>query len=353
MKLSAFVFLAVATALCAQSQNANSGTVAGVSAPTLGFVSGQAPAQLQPILGIPGSARLGSPLSLPSTVTEIHVAPGHAYGLVQQGPSNPVAMVLLQAITSQTRKLPLTAIPGAIGAVDLIAFSPTGTSAAIYSRQTNQLQVLTGLPRSPQIFLNASHLAIPTPVQKLAVSDDARAVLTSDASGSIYSIPQNGAPLAVHHSPDVSALAFVAHSHDSIICDRSLNTISILRNSAATPIALGPAMSGTCQPEGAAATADGRTILLACPAQHTVLSIDRGSSVTHVYNVAGTPSALDRLGAGDLFLMSPPDSGTYWLFVWQADGPVTFFIGAARNVPQGSGNWTVCQSMAFPYVLEP
>jgi hypothetical protein len=338
MKLSAFASLAVATALCAQSQSANSGAAAGFSVPTLGFVSGQNPAQLQPILGIPGSARLGRPLSLPSTVTEIHIAPGHAYGLVQQGPSNPVAMVLLQAITSQTRKLPVSPIPGVISAVDLVAFSPTGTSAAIYSRQNNQLQVLTGLPSSPQIFLNASNVAIPTPVQKLAVSDDARSVLMSDASGSIYSISQNGAPLAVHHSPDVSALAFVARSHDSIICDRSLNTISILRNSAATPIALGPATNGTCQPEGAAVAADGRTILLACPAQHAVLSIDRGSSVAHLYNVQGTPSALDRLGVGDVFLMSPPDSGTYWLFVWQADRPATFFVAAARNVSQGSGN---------------
>ena len=338
MKLFAIAFVAVATTLCAQSQNANSGNAPGFSVPALGFVAGQAPAQLQPILGIPGSARLGSPILLPSSVTDVHIAPGHAYALVQQGPSNPVGMVLLQGVGAQTQKLPITPIAGAIGAVDLIAFSPTGSSAAIYARQTNQLQVLTGLPRSPQIYLNASNVAIPTAAQKIAVSDDARAVLISDAAGSVYSVAQNGAPVAVHHSPEISAVAFVAQSHDSVICDRSLNAISLLRDSTVTPVSLGPATNGTCQPEGAALTRDGKTILLACPAQHAVEAMDRASGVTHFYNIAGAPSALDRLGLDDVFLMSPPDSGTYWLFVWQADGPATFFVGGASNVAQGSGN---------------
>jgi hypothetical protein len=338
MKVFAFAFVGVAVTLFAQAQNANSGTASGFSVPTLGFVSGQAPPQLQPILGIPGSARLGSPLSLPSTVTRIHIAPGHAYALVEQGPGSPLSMVLLQAIAAQTQNLPLTPIAGAIGQADLLAFSPLGSSAVIYSRQTNQLQVLTGLPRSPQLYLNASNLAIPTAPQKVAVSDDARVVLISDEAGSVYSVSQSGAPVAVHHSPDISALAFVTQSHDSIICDRSLNTISFLRDSTATPVALGPATNGTCQPEAAASTGDGKTILLACPAQRAVLSLDRASGLTRVYNVASSPSALDRAGMRDVFLMSPPEGGTYWLFVWQPEGPTVFFVGAARDLAQRSGH---------------
>lgn len=338
MKFFAFTFVGVATALCAQAPNATNGTTTGLSVPALGFVSRQTPAQLQPILGIPGSARLGGPLSLPSAVTQIHIAPGQAYALVQQAPGNPLGMVSLQGIAAQTRNLPVTPISGAMGQVDLLAFSPMGSSAVSYSRQTNQLQVLTGLPRAARVYLNASNLAIPTPPQKLAVSDDARAVLISDAAGSVYSISQGGAPVPVHHSPNVSALAFVTQSHDSIICDRSLNTISFLRDSTVTPVVLGPATNNTCQPEGAASTLDGKTILLACPAQHAVLSIDRASSVTRVYNVAGNPGALNRSSLGDVFLLSPAQDGIYWLLLWQPDGPTAFFVGAARNVTQGSGN---------------
>jgi len=245
---------------------------------------------------------------------------------------------LLQGITAQTQNLPLTPIAGAINQADLIAFSPLGASAVIYSRQANQLQVLTGLPNAPHLYLNLPNLAIVSAPQKLAVSDDAQAVLISDAVGSVYSVSQNATPVAVHHSPNISALAFVTQSHDSIICDRSLNTISFLRDSTTTPVALGPATNDTCQPEAAASTRDGRTILLACPAQHAVLSIDRASGLTRVYNVASSPSALDRLGAGDVFLMSPPESGTYWLFVWQPEGATALFVGAPRDVSQGSGN---------------
>lgn len=338
MKFFAFAIIAVSTTLCAQAPNGSGGTATGFSIPALGFISGQAPAQLQPILGIPGSARLGSPLLLPSTVTGIHIAPGHAYALLQQGPSNPVSMVLLQGITAQTQNVQLTPIPGTIGQLDLLAFSPMGTSAAIYSRETNQLQVLAGLPRSPRLSRNLSNVAMTGAAQKLAVSDDAQLVLISDATGSVYSVSQNGAVTAVHHSPEISALAFVTRSHDSIICDRSLNTISLLQNFIATPFALGPAMNDICQPEAAASTADGGTLLLACPAQHTVLAVNSASGLTRVYNVAASPTSLDRLALGDVFLMSPPQGGTYWLFVWQPSGLTASFIAAAPNGSQGSAH---------------
>jgi hypothetical protein len=338
MKFLTFAFLGAAVALLAQAPNANSGSTNGVSVPTLGFIAGQAPARLQPILGIPGSARLGTPLLLPTTVTQIHIAPGHAYALVEQAPGNPLALVLLQGITTQTRNLPLRPIVGALGQTDVLAFSPMGASAVLYSRQTNQLQVLTGLPKSPQLYLNVPNLAILDGPQKIAVSDDARSVLISDAAGSVYSVSQNAAPVPVHHSPEISALAFVAQSRESIICDRTLNTMSFLRDSNATPVGLGAATGDRCQPEAAASTADGKTILLACPAQHAVLSIDRASGLTRVHNVSNSPGVLQPLGVRDVFLMSPPERGTYWLFVWGPGGPVTSFVAAARNVSQGSGN---------------
>jgi hypothetical protein len=338
MKFLAIAFLGAVITLFAQAPNASSGSTTGVSVPTLGFIAGQAPARLQPILGIPGSARLGSPLLLPTSVTQIHIAPGHAYALVEQAPGNPFALVLLQGITTQTRNLPLHPIVGVIGQVDLLVFSPMGTSAAFYSRQTNQLQVLTGLPKSPQLYLNVPNLAMPEGPQKIAVSDDAQSVLISDGAGSVYSVSQNAAPVPVHHSPEISALAFVAQSRESIICDRTLNTMSFLRDSNATPVALGPATNERCQPEAAASTADGKTILLACPAQHAVLSIDRASGVTRIHNVGNSPGALQPLGVRDVFLMSPPTGGTYWLFVWGPNGPAVSFVAAAPNPGRGSGN---------------
>ena len=181
-------------------------------------------------------------------------------------------------------------------------------------------------------------LAIPYGLQKIAVSDDARAVLVSDAAGSVYSILQNAVPVPVHHSPEISALTFVAQSRESIICDRTLNTMAFLRGSNPTPVALGPATSDMCQPEGATSTADGRTILLACPAQHAVLAVDRVSGLTRVHKVGNSPVKLQPLAVRDVFLMSPPEDGIYWLFVWGPNGLVKSFVAGAQNVSRGSGN---------------
>jgi hypothetical protein len=350
MKRLGFVFFSAAFALLAQAPNANSGSTTGISVPTLGFLAGQAPPRLQPILGIPGSARLGAPLLLPATVTQIHIAPGHAYALVEQAPGNPLALASLQAITAQTRNLPLRPIVGALAQIDVLAFSPTGVSAVLYSRQTNQLQVLTGLPKSPQVYVSLPSLSIANGPQKIAVSDDARAVLISDAAGSVYSVSQNAVLVPVHHSPEISALGFIPQSRESIICDRTLNTMSFLRDSNITPLALGPATNDRCQPEAAVSTADGKTILLACPAQHAILSIDRVSGLTRLHRVHSSPTGLDALGTRDTFLMSPAQGGTYWLLVWGPGGPVTSFVAAARNVSQGSGNWVACQTAASGFL---
>jgi hypothetical protein len=339
MKLFAIAFVGTTVTLLAQAPGTHGGTSTGAfSIPTLGFVVRQTPVQLQPILGIPGSARLGSPLPLPNTVTQIHLAPGHAYALVEQGRSNPLSLVLLQGVAAQAAALTLTPVNGATNEIDLLAFSPIGRSAVIYSRQTNQLQILTGLPKSPRLFLSVPNVATPEAPQKLAVSDDAQTVLIADGGGSVYSLSQNATPVLVYRSPDISAIDFVAQTGDAMICDRSVNRPLVLQHSSTAPVALMATSNDDCQPEAAASTTDGKTILLACPAQHAVLSVDRVSGSTRVHNVSSGPGVLARLSVRDTFLMSPPDGGTYWMFTWQPNGPVMSFVAAAPNVTQGLGH---------------
>lgn len=332
MKLFASAFAMTAVALFAQVPNtSNSQAQSGFSVPSLGFVAGPGPQQLRPILGIPGAARLGRPIPLPQTVSRIYIAPGHGYALVQQGPNDPISVVSLRDVGSVN--LTLMPIAGAAAQADVIAFSPTARSAGFYSHQTNQLQIVTGLPSSPQIHLNISNLSIPAALQKFAVSDDAQNVLLADATGGVYSLSQSSTPALVYHSSEITAIEFVAQSHDAVICDRTLKSAILLRGASITPIM--QAGDGTCEPEAAASTSDGRTILLACPAQHAVLSIDRTSGFTTKHSLANTPGALERLGTRDAFLMTPADDhGTYWLFVWQPQGPATFFVAASRDLKQ-------------------
>src|SRR2546423_3120420 len=136
MKRSALALLSIAITLAAQGPSSNSGSAPnGFSVPTLGFIASQAPAQLRPIFGIPGSARLVPPLLLPPQVTQIHVAPGQAFALVEQDSSNPLSLVSLQGFYVGNRSLALMPIGGAMSQIDVFAFSPMARSTVIHSRQ--------------------------------------------------------------------------------------------------------------------------------------------------------------------------------------------------------------------------
>lgn len=326
MKSLAIVFAASAGLVLGQMPGTN------FSGPVLGFVPGPTASELLPIRGIPGAARLGDPVLLPKTVTQTYLASGHAYALAAQGDADPIAVVVLRGAGGLAANPVATAISGAMAHPDLVAFSPNGGAAALYSEQANRVQVFAGLPNSPRLAEQISNLSMAGDAHALAVSDDAQALLIADETGTVYAVPSNGTPVAVYHASQVSALAFVSQSHDAIVCDPVLGSAAILQ-AASTVRTLQPPTNNGCQPRVAASTADGRTILIACPAQHLIWSVDRASGETSTYSVSTGATALERLGATDSFLLSPQDgNGAYWLFTWHADGPAISFVGA------GAGN---------------
>lgn len=325
----------VAAPLLLFGQLSGSGTDGHGSAfvgPSLGFVSGAMPSQLRPILGIPGAARLGAPILLPSTVTQLYLAPGHYYALASRGTADPVAITVLRMPAGMQSNPVLVALPGAVAEPELVAFSPSGRSAVLYSQTANRVQAFTGLPNSPLLLADITNVTLPNAPSKLAISDDAQAVLVADGTGTVYALHGTAAPAAVYHSSQVGALVFFSNSHEAIVGDPALGTTAVVETStsASGVRILLPPSSGGCQPQAAASTADGNTVLLACPAQHVITSVDRASGVTNTYKINGSPSAFDATGAKDTFLLSPADNGTYWLFTWRPDGPVIAFIARPR-----------------------
>lgn len=341
MRRLAIAFLAAAPLLLAQVPGtALGGSANGFSGPSLGFLPGSTPGELQPILGIPGAARLGDAISLPNTVTQLYLAPGHSYALAVQGPADPVASAILRVPAGIEASPRLAPLPGALAQPDLVAFSPAGQSAALYSQQANRLEVFTGLPNSPRLAQDISNVQLAGPLLKLAISDDAQAVLVSDASGTVYTLSQNTAPRPVYHSSQISALVFISQSHDAVVCDPVLGAAALLQavNSSPGIKMLPQASNNGCQPQAAVSTADGKTILLACPAQHLIWWVDRASQSTNTFKINNSPATLDTVGGRDVFLMSPPDEGAYWLLTWGPEGPATSFIAAARHTNQGPPN---------------
>src|SRR5581483_6744615 len=115
MKLFLIGLLAAGFALFAQTPAADANRANTFSPPMLGFISGPARNEVTPILGIPGAAWLGDPVPLPDTVSLVHIAPGHAYALVEQSAADPMSVVLLHLPGVSGDTLPLTRVPGALG----------------------------------------------------------------------------------------------------------------------------------------------------------------------------------------------------------------------------------------------
>ncbi|MGA8026352.1 MAG: hypothetical protein WB992_04350 [Bryobacteraceae bacterium] len=331
MRHFTIALLAAALAARAQSPQTDANRSNRFSAPTLGFIAGPTTNQITPILGIPGAARLGDPLLLPNTVTSVHIAPGHAYALIEQGAGGPICVAILRGAALGESIIPLP-IAGAIHQADLLAFSPTGSSALLYSQQMNRFQVVTGLPGSPSVSGDFPNASVGGAVSRLAISDDGKALLMADDTGAVSFLAPDSGPVPVYQSPNMSALIFLAKTHDAVVCDDRLNTVVLLGSVTNGPV-VKTLTSGSLisQPEAAASSADGKTILVASTSQHLVFSIDPASGAISAHPVANNPSVLDSAGIRDVFLLTRAGDSTHWIFVWQRTTPSTFFVGGSSK----------------------
>ncbi|MBV8904518.1 MAG: hypothetical protein JOZ22_12870 [Acidobacteriia bacterium] len=315
MKLFALALAASASLLTAQ--------VSGVShaSPRLGFVPGATPSELQPILGLPGATRLGDPISLPFPA-KLYLAPGHQYALAEQADG----VIGLIALRANQMEPALIALPGALQNPELIAFSPSGHAAILYSQSSNRLQVWNGLPTAPQLVQNISTVSL-SDVHQAAVSDDAQIVLVGDESGNVDRVSDTPA-VPLYHAAHIASLGFGPGTHNAIIVDSGSNSVAIVDSATGRFEAL-PSPPNRCEPDEAAATADGRTVLVACPAQRLVWSVNRDSGAINVTKIPVSPLQMDRLAARDTFLFSPPDEhGSYWMVSIHPDGLSLSFVGA-------------------------
>lgn len=329
MRVFAFALAASGCLLMAQGSGGNSTQFSG---PTLGFAPGGTPSQLQPILGIPGAARLGAPVSLPTAVTQVYLAPGHTFALAAQGASAPTALVMLRNTSGIVPHPALTPLTRALANPDLVAFSPIGQSAVLYSQASGRVQIYTGLPNTPRLAQDISNLPI-ADIRLLAVSDDAQLLVLADATSTVYALSPGAAAVPVYYSDQVSGLAFAPGSHEVIVCDLNLRTAAVLQPLTGQ-LTFAIALDSACRPRAAAVTRDG-TILLACSLEGYVWAVDRQAGLINSYQVPAALTAFDKLGTADSFLLSPPDQGIYRMLTWQPGGAVVSFIGT--QVP-GAGN---------------
>ncbi len=312
MKLVLIVFLCGRLALAAQAPQAavrigapNAGARSGpardaVGAAVLGFLPGPGPLELSAILGVFGAARLGDPVVAPKTAMRLYVATGQQFALVEQNSDAPLSVWDLAADSA------LTTIAGALPHPDLVAFSPRGDSAALYTRESGQIQVIGGMPNRPEVHKTLPSLS-PAAAGMIAVSDDANVVVLRDSTTGDVLISNDGKswqPFYGAYSP--SAWTFIPKTHDLIVADKQENAIFLIEQAGSNHARI--VLAENSLPDQISVTRNGQTLVALDSKRGTLWTIDLKKRIASGATAAANLHSLSILRGGNTFLASSQDT---------------------------------------------
>lgn len=195
-----------------------------VRIPLLGFAAREG-LDIRPILGSVEASGLAPSLSLPSGVSAVMLAPGQRYMLAV------LDQVMISGLTPDGAG-PFNPISGAMASVDRVDFSPSGSAAILYSSSAQHLQILAGLPDSPNVVLDVDTRPWAKTLTAAAVSDDAAVVLVSLSDGDsavIAVLGGAGQPNTAANVSAVPAMRFIGKTHDAVAVDSQANQVFLLR----------------------------------------------------------------------------------------------------------------------------
>ena len=135
------------TAQINQSGQTGEGATQSMQSPMLGFVYTTNGGEVRAINGVAGASTQGSPVALPEGVTGINFAPGQNSAIVVRGGGAAVGVISFLGTTAG----PLVPIAGGISQPEIIAFSPNGAGAVLYSASEGPAPSGRGAPRYTSI----------------------------------------------------------------------------------------------------------------------------------------------------------------------------------------------------------
>jgi hypothetical protein len=289
----------------------------------MGFVYERPAASVRAILGIPGSSFLGDAQTLPTEVKNIHFAPGQVYALVERGDSTPSGVINFESAGPG----PLVEIKGALSKADIVSFSPNGTAAAIYSASEGRLQVLAGLPDSPQIMWEVSRTDLPDDLRLLAINDDARTLLAGTVGSAIY-IFRNGTAEFLYSVADLAAMVFVPESDDMLTVDHGGGRATLLEHVSTQPShkLLAEGVDGDV-----AAALDRNTAVILNSGSTTLWQIDLHTLQVQQLQLPSVPKMLQRLRTSRRYLLSYESGEPAWILDAGDAVPAIQFVPARRQ----------------------
>jgi hypothetical protein len=304
-----------------------------ISGPVAGYVADSSRAQLRTILGVPGAFSFSEPLPLPEGVTQVRLAPGQDFALVERANSAPGVLFLNAGAVDR-----LATINGAMPSADWIAFSPGAGSALLFSAVAHRVQVLNGLPDAPQVSLDWDAATLPEQPTMGAVSDDGSLVLVASGT-SVYRVSRDGAAQVVLSAGGIQSLTVLRNGVDAAVSDPTTGSVYLVRNAASTPearvLASGLDGIGTVFPAW-----DGQSLFVARPGVESVSSIDLASGEVRSFPSSVAAVGLLPLRNRDTFLISAKAHQPGWIFYQDGTAGRVVFIpaqAATRQIPAKGG----------------
>ena len=300
---------------------AQQGHIAG---PVSGYVFDRAVRELRPVVGVPGASVIGSPIDLGFPVSNVWVAPrlDSAVAVAADG-----SLHFLRINSGAAAELSFN---GATLAPQSVVFSPSGTAAALFSR--NRAAIVTGLPDAPAISGTidlAPDLARPSRLPALhtvssAVSDDGAYVLRA-SGGTVMLYGTGGEHRVLADGVDA---AFAPSGHKAAVADPSGAGVTIFDDVAAGSggKSLAAADSGMASPAGLAFSADGGKLFLASAAARNITAYDLAGGGRTAFSCNCTPAGLVRMGS--VFRLNEMGTDPLWLLDDAAAGPRVVFVPA-------------------------
>ena len=227
------------------------------------------------------------PSCLPAAISSVIPVPGQQYAIVETtgAAQSGVATLSLSGLSA------VTPIASTFPHSDRTAFSPSGSVAVLYSASTQQAQVITGLPSSPQLSLTVDLSPSALPLTCLAVSDDAQAILAgvSDGTrGAIWMFVAGKAGQQITTAGLPSGLRFFSASENAVAADKSWQQILLLPSGAAPQILAG-AVQGIRAPADLEISTDQQTIWV------VDTNADNGTPVARRWTAHSMPNAAGKL----------------------------------------------------------
>jgi hypothetical protein len=272
--------------------------------PLLGFADeyvSTGAASLYPVLGSASRPRFGSSLALPVGAHKLYLPPLQRYALVEDSADGPIAVWTLRNAAAASADHAAVAISGVMAHPDLVAFSPGGGAAALYSASGGRLQVIGDLPAQPHIMRELSTEG--RAASALALTDDGLLLVVQFGDPMPFYSREGNSWQAVSTGVRPRAWAFLPRSHDLIVSDSGQNEIVLLPGVSDAPIPE-RILASDAAADQLAATSDGDEIVAASSSTGTVWEIPLVSGARFRRFQLTNVRTLSTLRDGHAFLFS-------------------------------------------------